>query len=390
LADIASATTYPPLIYSNVTLSVSTTLNPQAQRDNTGMPDLGYHYNPIDYIADLLSITNAALTLADGVAVANYNEDGIIIGDGSHLNCSGSALFPNVLTSYQTVQEEPIILGGNANPPFDLCNIIPSFTYVGPTAQIIFTRFTCLAGEGFHLYDVGTFDSFRSLWIQNCEFWGGQISCGDFTSNTVTFNNNLFARSTMLANAAVSSPIALTNNLFWGSSSIILRQGNESLIYAYDNDFDSCMVRPYVVNCTNGFNAYLNCVGQLNPTNATDIFSDNGLNYQSSFLGAFYQPTNTPLIEMGNTNANLLGLYHFTTQANQAVEGTNIVTIGYHYVATDANGNPLDTNGDGIPDYLEDANGNGLVDSGEIGWNLTNDLGLQVIISRPVSNSSTP
>jgi hypothetical protein len=30
------------------------------------------------------------------------------------------------------------------------------------------------------------------------------------------------------------------------------------------------------------------------------------------------------------------------------------------------------------------------VDSGEIGWNLAEDLGLQVIISQPVNNSSTP
>jgi hypothetical protein len=390
LADIASETTYPPLVYSNVTLSVSTTLNPQAQRDNTGMPDLGYHYSPIDYIADLCSISNAFLTLADGVAVANYNEEGIIVGDGSRLNCSGSALFPNVLTSYQTVQEEPIILGVNANPPYDCCNIAAAYTYVAPTVQIVFTRFTCLAGDGYHLADLGSLESYRSLWVQNCEFWGGENNCGAFASNTVTYNNNLFARSTMSISAATRSLFALTNNLFWGSSSVTLRQSLGTFIYAYNNDFDSCIVRTYVVNCTNGFNAYLNCTGQLNPTNSTDLFSTNGLSYQSGFLGVFYQPTNSPLIEMGSTNANLLGLYHYTTQASQVVEGTNIVSIGYHYVATDAHGNPLDTNGDRIPDYVEDANGNGLVDSGEIGWNLAEDLGLQVIISQPVNNSSTP
>jgi len=49
-----------------------------------------------------------------------------------------------------------------------------------------------------------------------------------------------------------------------------------------------------------------------------------------------------------------------------------------------------DTNGDGIPDYLEDANGNGLVDSGEIGWNIVGDLGLNVIIDRPRNGSTLP
>jgi len=66
------------------------------------------------------------------------------------------------------------------------------------------------------------------------------------------------------------------------------------------------------------------------------------------------------------------------------------VDIGYHYVAVDTNGIPFDTNGDGIPDYLEDINGNGLVDSGEIGWNIFGDLGLRVLIIRPKSGSSLP
>ena len=64
--------------------------------------------------------------------------------------------------------------------------------------------------------------------------------------------------------------------------------------------------------------------------------------------------------------------------------------IGYHYVATDAYGNPLDSNGDGIPDYLEDVNGNGLVDSGEIGWNVVGDLGLKVLITRPKNGGILP
>jgi hypothetical protein len=84
-----------------------------------------------------------------------------------------------------------------------------------------------------------------------------------------------------------------------------------------------------------------------------------------------------------------VGLYHYTVTTNQVIEGTNTVSIGFHYVAT-AYGNPLDTNGDGIPDYLEDANGNGLVDSGEIGWNIVGDLGLKVLITRPENNSVIP
>jgi hypothetical protein len=40
-------------------------------------------------------------------------------------------------------------------------------------------------------------------------------------------------------------------------------------------------------------------------------------------------------------------------------ETNSIVDIGYHYVAVDTNGNPIDSNGNGIPDYIEDACGCG-------------------------------
>src|SRR5262249_35568027 len=49
LADLQKKTTYPPLVYSNATIAVDTTFGPQAQRD-TDAPDLGVHYDPIDWV----------------------------------------------------------------------------------------------------------------------------------------------------------------------------------------------------------------------------------------------------------------------------------------------------------------------------------------------------
>ena len=115
--------------------------------------------------------------------------------------------------------------------------------------------------------------------------------------------------------------------------------------------------------------------------------------HQTSYLGNYYYPTNdgmlSTLIDAGSRWATNAGLYQFTTTTNQVKEGATMVDIGFHYVAVDSNGNPIDTNGDGIPDYLSDSNGNGSVDSGEIGWNLTGDLGLKVLITRP-RNGANP
>lgn len=150
--------------------------------------------------------------------------------------------------------------------------------------------------------------------------------------------------------------------------------GNTLFNYnAYNTNNSSWKTYPY---------PYPPATNHLEVVGANDLAVTN-YNWQTSWFGNFYLPANSPLIEMGSTNASLLGLYHFTTQTNQTPEGTNIVDIGYHYVATDQYGNPLDSNGDGIPDYLEDPAGNG---SGN--WDTT--LLLNVIITQPQNGSTLP
>src|SRR5206468_10659684 len=49
----------------------------------------------------------------------------------------------------------------------------------------------------------------------------------------------------------------------------------------------------------------------------------------------------------------------------------SLVDIGLHYLALGTNGLPADTDGDGLPDYFEDANGDGIYDAGDP-YNWTN------------------
>jgi Immunoglobulin domain/NHL repeat len=250
---------------------------------------------------------------------------------------------------------------------------------IGQTNNYTFLR---LAYAGTGIFGSGTVNVRDSQFVQ-C---GTAVGCS--AGGTVILMNNLFYRSA-IANFATNlqSTLALSNNLVFGTT-VNLPQPSSPVWHAFNNDFDTCTIINSTL--TNGYNAYLNCNGRLYPTNAFDIVSAGSLAYQSGTLGNFYQPTNSPLIHKGSTTADQIGLYHYTVTTNQVVEGTNTVSIGFHYVATYAYGDPLDTNGDGIPDYLEDANGNGKVDSGEIGWNLQGDLGLKVLITRPGNNSIIP
>jgi|GEM_PF-4324450 len=125
-------------------------------------------------------------------------------------------------------------------------------------------------------------------------------------------------------------------------------------------------------------------IGQTCTTNHC-AFGVSSSAFQTGPLGAYYLSTNsTNLIHTGSTNAGALGLYHYTVTTNQVKEATNIVSLGFHYIALDNNGNPLDTNGDGIPDFIQDVNGNGITDGSETSWiissynGLSSSLGLSV------------
>ncbi len=327
---------------------------------------MGYHYDPIDYITQMLGVTNATVTVTNGSAIACYNTNGILLRDGSAIVSMGTPLSPNRFARYSSVQEQSVSPVGN--PPSAGRNVTawPSGS-VGPNGTFRFTQFSCPADGSYNIYDSAD-TTYNTLVVQDCELWNGEwdFSGPGSGSATAIVKNNLFYRSS--GNAKVNSSqafLSFSNNLFWGGS-VSLTAFSSNSWQAHDNAFDSCSITCRG-SITNSYNAYLNCSGRLNPTNVFDIITNNTLAYQPGPLGYFYQPTNSLLIHAGDVMAGQVGLYHYTVTTNQVVEGTNTVSIGYHYV-TVTNGVPIDTDGDGIPDYIEDANGNGLADSGETSW----------------------
>ena len=98
----------------------------------------------------------------------------------------------------------------------------------------------------------------------------------------------------------------------------------------------------------------------------------------------------TNLFNTGSRAASAAGLYHYTTTTNNLKEASSTVDIGFHYVAVNASGQPIDTDGDGFSDYYEDRDGDGAVDSGETDWNSATDFGLKVWITQPKNNSILP
>ncbi len=241
--------------------------------------------------------------------------------------------------------------------------------------------------------DYGGNDVISSLILQDCEVYGSGANWQMSESAnipTIGLTNNVFYRVPFAVNS--NAKITSFNNLYYGTTntnefmiSMLHRSGAPSP-NTHENDvFDGVKA---TLDGTVGYNAYVNGATNTSFTNNNDIITT--ITWQGGPLGSYYQPANSPLLANGSTFATNLGLYHYTVLTNETVEGTNVVSRGYHYVALGANGLPIDTNGDGIPDYLEDANGNGFVDSGELGWYITGDLGFTVIISQPMNSASVP
>jgi hypothetical protein len=133
-------------------------------------------------------------------------------------------------------------------------------------------------------------------------------------------------------------------------------------------------------------NAYASSHYFTDHVGANDVYVEE-FDWQTGPLGDFYLPhagiNLAQLVDAGSRDADVAGLYHFTSTVDQAPEADSVVDIGYHYVVTDDRRLPLDHDVDGLPDYVEDHDGDGTVDSGETDRMDAGDLGLKVLITHP-------
>jgi hypothetical protein len=405
LALLTNRTTHPPLVYSNLSFSISTNFAPQAQRDASSTPDLGYHYDPLDYAFSGVQVYSN-VTFSAGTAVGWFELPGsgglglgLAIYDKVVLAFDGTASQPCTLARYSTVQE-----GGDGlwTTMGSMAGVVPEslsggYSMNATNAALIevnFTRHALLAETLNHYRE---YNALSQVAAQNSEFWSGYV--GTYWDDLYG-TNCLFDRVKVSVQGSNPCQYWLRNCTMHGGSLTLDKYTGTWPVWIEECAFDGTTLavgdnsggNTNITYCD--FNAFLTNATRLPMLGTHDVIVTN-FNWQRSWFGNFYQLTNSPLINSGSTTADKVGLYHYTVMTNlvnglQIKETNSIVDRGYHYVATDAYGNPIDTNSDGIPDYIEDANGNGLVDSGEIGWNITGDLGLQVIIAKPRNGSTIP
>ena len=221
--------------------------------------------------------------------------------------------------------------------------------------------------------------------FRDCQFSGVNFRLSEDTSSAnysvnVDMNNNLSDRgefyfSKWYYNNNALLTVNLWNNLF-RAGSLSLNYDTSSVNWnptwtVRDNAFDNLSVSRSgtgLANISHAHNAYINST-VMSGTTVSNV-SLSTFTYASTVggLGRWYHGQ-TDLRNVGSRTNTAAGLNHHTTETSRAKE-TLAVDIGFHYVATDTAGNPLDTDMDGIPDYVEDRNGNGSHDPAtETNWN---------------------
>ena len=303
-----------------------------------------------------------------------------------------------------------------------------------PTLDFRFSHFY-LTAEDLHFcsgvfYDdfwIFSSDSSVNLNLQDCSLHNGQINLGHpddwdfppdqvFGSGAVTWNNTLFDNVSINLDPTfyqfgvgvedqglnVDLSFQAGNNLFRGGQWLILEPipASAGNWVFEDNLFDKVdfMQNPgsALEPLDFAYNAYWPKTAsellypgydaaQLQPTTTGTSFTDSTNEavftaappYLWGPFGRYYMPSNTILYQAGSRTADATGFCQYTTRVDQTkgIIGQR-VDIGPHYVAASNSPSgwvPLDTDGDGIPDYVEDNLGNGATGDaaialGETDW----------------------
>lgn len=378
LAALRQRTTYPPLVYSNATLSVETTFYPRAWRDTNAM-DLGYHSDPLDYVfGGVTAGTN--LTFAPGTVAGWFRTSsgwyhaghGIRMADRARLVFDGRVDALCYWVRYNTVQESVNGVWSGGYGPGGITGWA-SGTVNAPEIRARFLRASILGSEGASGNHFRDDNGWLMVRVNDCEFYGGSL--GGYASSHY-HTNTLFERvSVWLEAGQVDIAYTLRHCMFRGGNLHINRYANACPVSVRDCAFDGAtfpVTDSYAYNSSYSdydYNAYIAGAPRLTNSGPHNVIVSGGFNWQTGPLGNYYLPANSSLINTGSVaNAALVGLYHHTTTTNQVKETNSVVDIGLHRLALDASGRPMDTDGGGVPDYLEDKDGDGEVDPGENSW----------------------
>lgn len=328
LKAFKSKTTYAPVIWEGPTWGTPTTLSWRTIRDNDSYPDLGYHYDVLDYALGGVYATNS-VEIEAGTAFATFTTSGrtygLALGGGGSLTSRGNFEKPVQIAPFYCVQEQSTTAWGTSGA---LTQVAPfSHQTPLPAVDLKFTYFSELASRAYHLY--ANFGSAYSIPIRHSEFVNGSVAT---LRPSLLITNCLFRRVTAWVQDSGNDTQTIRNSHFYGGSlDVTFGNSNWSILNtAFDNT--SLAEDGYIVH---NYNAYVQGASRLpvgNGNGINDVVLSSGFAYSEKNGRTFYHAT-TNLVDRGSASAVNFGLHHFTVLAKQGAERNTTVDIGYHYPA---------------------------------------------------------
>ena len=347
LAELRAMTTEPPAVWG-APVTANTLWEPWIERD-TDTPDLGYHYPPLDYLCADLTVTDAGLTLTNGVAVGVYGGAGWRLAGASQLVSEGAPTAPNRIVRAVTVQEQTPAGWTAASSDTLLTDDVTATA--SSAARLRFTELVVPGGQGQH-FSGGA--KLGTLVLTDCELTGGRLAfdAAGAWARVVALTNNVFERVNF--SLGTGSDTTLTayarNNLFRACATVNLNAASANAWEWRDNLLDATTLWQYYGGVANGNNAYRSCARQLTPAGGGNLTLTT-LSYTADAWGRRWYATAAPgLVDAGSRSASAAGLYHHTTQTSQAQEAATPVDVGFHYIPLDPEtGAALDATTMGCP-----------------------------------------
>ncbi len=310
LAELRNKTTRPPKDLSSYrTVRTNLTLSPLVPRDTNATPDVGYHYDPLDYSVWTTIVTSNTLTIQPGTALGMDIYDsfaGTVLEttNSGKIICQGTATQPIAFVTRSMVDEQVYEWPGG--------------TLVNANCNFGFTKF-------FTAQDDDPLQIYATNILQNCELYGGDYL---YLVSPQIFNSLFDDVSNVVWFPSINNSV-MRNNTFVNCESVTLASSPGTVV-ASANLFDTTGTfnSTGAGHLTGGDNAFYNCSDGLSLSTDTTYSGEPG--YQDGPLGNYYLPPGSPLIDAGDTTAAVVGLNSFTTQTNQTPD-TGTVDIGYHY-----------------------------------------------------------
>ncbi|MBL9127175.1 MAG: hypothetical protein JNL97_05995, partial [Verrucomicrobiales bacterium] len=342
--DLQSLTTDAPRVLG-VVFGIETNLVARVRRD-TDVPDIGYHYVPLDFAVGGLNLIGTTVRMTDGANLGVYGAGGLVLGAGSRFESRGSAGNPNRVAYYTQVQEQTASAWASPTGDIGLVEVSSAGSGAVPEIDWVFTEAWMPGGPANRRQWIRGGET-RGLVLRSTHTQGRAVTLtvtGSQPGTSLWLTNNLLEDVEFRVSQSAGAgfyPVGLQvfNTLFRGGVVALSNGRNDSPWVLQDNLFDPlelAWVGPGGTISHNGYRAGLPAVGSFNRTGL-------GMDYSPSPIGAFTYPVSllggsvstslVSLLNAGSRSATVPGLHAFTSRSDSIPETNSVVDIGFHYPA---------------------------------------------------------